>query len=237
MSNEIRSDIEGYRMTPKKLAGATLLWLAVFLTILAAGCNKERIVESTEYVHDIQYIESPPDTIIVRDTLFRSDSVIIYTRDTIRITDTLRITNTVYDTVRITTVVHDTVLKAQCTPSQQMAVDAMVSQADPLILEFLMQQVGENDGWVFHLSPSQMDISQVSSTVWDIYSLVDYWAADFSGYYQVEMLWRMTFNGGDASNPNNWTMTDAPASPRYRPGLNPAMKATSPKLLGPTIRE
>jgi len=234
-------------MTPKKPAGATLLWLAVFLTILAAGCNKERIVESTEYVHDIRYIESPPDTVIVRDTVFRSDSVVVHTKDTIRITDTLRITNTVHDTVRITSVVHDTVrvtsvvhdtvLKAQCSVSQQMAVDAMISQADPAILDFLMQQVGQNDGWVFHLSPSQMNITQVSSTVWDIGSMVDYWAADFSGYYQIEMLWRMTFSGGDASNPNNWTMTDAPASPQYKPGLNPVVKTAVPQALKPTSRQ
>lgn len=234
-------------MTLTKLAGATLLWTAVFLTVLAAGCNKERIVQSTEYVHDIQYIESPPDTVIVRDTVFHSDSVVVHTKDTIRITDTLRITNTVHDTVRITsivhdtvritTVVHDTVLKAQCNASPQMAVDAMISLSDPLILEFLMQQIGQNDGWVFHLSPSQIDITQASSTVWDIYSLVDYWAADFSGYYQIEMLWRMTFTGGDASNPNNWTIADVPASTRYKPGINPVEKAAAAQALKSTLRE
>ncbi|PWB75551.1 hypothetical protein C3F09_01945 [candidate division GN15 bacterium] len=234
-------------MTLTRFAGMILLWTAIILTLSAAGCNKERVVESTEYVHDIQYIQSPPDTIIVRDTVFHSDSVVVNTRDTIRITDTLRIVsvihdtirviNTVYDTVRVTSVVHDTVLKTQCTPSQQLAVDAMISQSDPLILDFLLQQVGENDGWVFHLSPSQMDITQVSSTVWDIYSLVDYWSSDFSGYYQIEMLWRLTYTGGDASNPNNWTMTDAPASPRYRPGINPSLKTIAPQPIKPSMKE
>jgi hypothetical protein len=134
-------------------------------------------------------------------------------------------------------VVHDTVYTAQCTASQQLAVDAMISQADPLILEFLLQEVGENDGWVFHLSPSQMDISQVSSTVWDIYSLVDYWAADFSGYYQIEMLWRLTFDGGDASNPNNWTLSDNAAAAPFKPGINPSMKIITAQPMKPTVRD
>lgn len=234
-------------MTLIRLAGTTILGIALFLTVLASGCNKERIVESTEYIHDIQYVESPPDTVMVHDTVYRSDSLIVNTRDTVRITDTLRITNTVHDTVRITSVVHDTVritsivhdtvLKAQCTASTQMAIDAMISQAEPLLSSFLMEQVGQNDGWVFHLSPSQMDISQASSTVWDIYSVVDYWAADWSGYYQVEMYWRMTFNGGDASNPANWTMGDPPASPKYQPGVNPTEKAVTGQSLKTSVRE
>lgn len=234
-------------MTAKTLIGSTLLCTVLFLTVLAAGCNKERIVESTEYIHDIQYIESPPDTVTVRDTVFRSDSVIVHTEDTMRITDTLRITNTIHDTVRVTTivhdtvqvtnVVHDTVLRAQCTASTQMAIDAMISQSDPLILAFLMQEVGENDGWVFHLSPSQMNITQVSSTVWDIYSAVDYWAADWSGYTQIEMYWRLTFTGGDASNPNNWTMTDPPAAPQYRPGITPTVKSATAQSLKGSLKE
>ena len=224
-------------MTPKTLIGTTLLCTVLFLTVLAAGCNKERIVESTEYIHDIQYIESPPDTVTVRDTVFRSDSVIVRTEDTIKITDTLRITNTIHDTVQVTNVVHDTVLRAECTASTQMAIDAMISQSDPLILDFLLQEVGENDGWVFHLSPSQMNITQVSSTVWDIYSVVDYWAADWSGYTQIEMYWRLTFTGGDASNPNNWTMTDPPAVPQYRPGINPTVKSAAAQSLKGSLKE
>lgn len=223
---------EDNTMKLKNLFYISLLWLGALLTVLPAGCSKEKIVESTEYIHDIEYVESPPDTIIVWDTVIRSDSVVVVSRDTIRIVDTLQlvdtvtIVNTIHDTVRITSVVHDTVLKAQCSPSTQLAIDAMISQADPLILEFLMQEVGQNDGWVFHLSPMHMDVTQVSSSVWDIYSVVDYWAADWSGYYQVEMLWRMTYTGGDASDPDNWTMGDPPASPKYRPGLNPADKTS-----------
>ena len=230
-----------------RLARTTILWTALFLTILAAGCNKEKIVESTEYVHDIQYVESPPDTVTIRDTIYRSDSVIVHSTDTVKITDTLRITNTihdtvritnvVHDTVRITSIVHDTVLKAQCTASTQLAIDAMISQAEPLLSDFLMEQVGQNDGWVFHLSPSQMDVSQASSTVWDIYSVVDYWAADWSGYYQVEMYWRMTFNGGDASNPSNWSMSDPPAAQKYQPGINPAAKVVTGQSLKSNLRE
>ena len=90
-------------MTLIRLTGTTILGIALFLTVLASGCNKERIVESTEYIHDIQYVESPPDTVMVHDTIYRSDSVIVNTRDTVRLTDTLRITNVVYDTIQITT--------------------------------------------------------------------------------------------------------------------------------------
>jgi hypothetical protein len=113
----------------------------------------------------------------------------------------------------------------------------MVSQSDPLILAFLMQEVGENDGWVFHLSPSQMEITQISSSVWDIHSVVDYWAADWSGYYQIEMYWRVSSTGGDASDPDNWTLTDPPSAQRFRPGINPTEKSAAAQSLKVSPKE
>ncbi len=97
------------------------LWPLLFLMILAlafVSCeNKERITE-TEYVHDIQYIESPPDTVLRIDTLFTADTLILIDTvftgggDTIVQYDTVLRVDTVYnssvDTVTVTQVIHDT---------------------------------------------------------------------------------------------------------------------------------
>lgn len=47
-----------------------LMFLAAVLAIY--GCDKERIVTDTEYIHEVEYIESPPDTvtITITDTVY-----------------------------------------------------------------------------------------------------------------------------------------------------------------------
>ncbi|UCG63155.1 MAG: hypothetical protein JSV52_07710, partial [Candidatus Zixiibacteriota bacterium] len=55
-----------------------LLSLIVCLMILSLpGCEKEKIVESTEYIHDIEYVELPADTVFRVDTVLIQDSITI----------------------------------------------------------------------------------------------------------------------------------------------------------------
>lgn len=215
-------------MTRRIIIGTVLLILAAFLWI--AGCDKERIVNSKEYIYETKYVELPPDTINHTDTVFSNDSVIIYRTDTIRVTDvdTIVRTNTVHDTVRITTVVHDTIrtvqtywdtlvvhdtiVRNQCAPNVTFAIAAMEAKTNPMVYEFIAGELGLNGGFIFYQTDSEMEVLQVSSTTWDIYSYVDYWAPDWSGYYPLEVYWRLTFSSGDPSNPNNWQMADPPTA-------------------------
>ena len=95
----------------------------IFIISTFYGCDKEKIVTTTETVHETEYVELPPDTIHVADTLYLSDSITINITDTIVIqttdtlnfntTDTLFLTNTdtltVYDTTHQTHFLIDTV--------------------------------------------------------------------------------------------------------------------------------
>jgi hypothetical protein len=85
------------------IVGALLSLILALLTL--TGCDREKIVESTEYVHDIEYIEVPPDTIWYIDTVFTGDSVTIYATDTVFRIDTLVQLVEVFDTVQV----HDTI--------------------------------------------------------------------------------------------------------------------------------
>lgn len=211
-----------------------ILLLCLGAIILSLGCDKQKIVESTEYVHDIEYITLPPDTIFYIDTVFNNDSVIVTRVDTVRIHDTVRTTVVVHDTVRTTTIVHDTVTitQNQCLPNTQFAVAAMEVQTDPLVYDFISSEFGTTGGWVYYLSIDQMEITPVSSRVYDIYAYVDYWAEDFSGYYPLEVYWRMTCNSGDPADAANWTMTDPPAAAaRHRPGINATTPAATAKVM------
>jgi hypothetical protein len=241
-----------------RLTIAAILVLFLSMAFLTAGCDKEKIVESKEYVHDIQYVNLPPDTIVRLDTIVKVDSVAIGSKDTVRLVDTLRINTVIHDTIRTTSVVHDTVrvnvyvhdtvitirnhydtvvvtdtvVKTQCTPNTSLAVAAMESQTDPLVLDFINQQIGQNQGWILYLTASQMDIKQVSSSVWDIYAYVDYYASDWSGDYPLEVYWRLTYLGGDPANPNNWKMSDPPAyTGSRRAGISTVSKSSSERLL------
>lgn len=219
----------------------TALAIALFAAVLFINsCDKERIVESTERV--TEYIQLPPDTVTVTvtvfdtDTVFQTDSIYMNSTDTVRIHDTIRTTVTVivhdtvvtvqhhYDTTIVldtvvqivnhydTTVVTDTILRTQCNPSAITAIGAMASKTDPMVIDFINQEFGFDDGWVLYLSPEMMDVTQVSTNVYDIYGYIDYWTPDWSGFYPFEMGWRLTYISGDPANPNSWQMVEPPST-------------------------
>ena len=231
----------------------TVLLLVLALLLLQAGCDKEKIVESTEYVRDIEYIELPGDTVYRVDTVrdSSSDSVTIYDTvtvtdtinqaDTVTLVDTIFETNYVYDTVTVidtvetiqyhydTTVVTDTVLTVRCDPNAFTAMAAMQYYSDPLVIQFINQEFGYSDGWIFYLSSFQLEVTQVSANVYDLYGYIDYWTPDWSGYYPLEYLWRMTFVGDDPGDPNDWQMAESPsAAPSQQPGLKLIPEAEQP---------
>ncbi len=224
-------------MTRTIILSVFLLSLTVF--IVSAGCDKERVVNSKEYIRETEYVELPPDTIFVIDTVFTSDSVVVRDTDTIRIHDTIRVTTVVHDTVvavhnnfdTVFVTVTDTVVRTQCLPNELSAIAAMQSQTDPMVFDFILAELGLNGGWVFYQTNSQMEVMPVTDNSWDIYSYVDYWAADWSGYYPLEIYWRLTYTSGDPSNPNNWQMSDPPtAVSGHRPGID---TITRPAIVKP----
>lgn len=222
------------------------------ILILSIGCNKERIVESTEYVYDTKYVESPPDTVFSIDTVFQSDSVIIHDGDTVYridtviqvnqihdtvlttivVHDTIRTTVVVYDTVEtiryhydtvtVTVTVTDTVTKTSYAPSGPTAIVAMQYYTDEILYEYMYDNYDLEDGWIFYLSSYQLYISQASTNVYDIYAYVEYWSSDWYDYYAFEIYWRLTYKSGDPSNPSNWTMSEPPSAVS---GHQPGIKA------------
>ncbi len=210
-------------MTRIFIVGTLLLAILVFFAV--TGCDKERIVESTEYIHDVKYVELPPDTVLKIDTVFSSDSVIIYTTDTLFLYDTVMQVSYIYDTVyshdTIVTVITDTVQMTQCTPNEYLALAALQYYSDPLVLDLIYQEFGLTNGWIFYLSAFQLNVTQQSSDIYDIYGYIDYWTSDWSAYYALEFYWRLTHTGGDPAHPGNWQMTDPPtAAPGLMPGVN-----------------
>jgi hypothetical protein len=194
------------------IAGIVLSVIVAFL--IMGGCEKEKIVESTEYVHDIEYVQLPPDTVVKIDTVFISDSVTVHTTDTLFLYDT--VVQHDYDTTFVT----DTVLVSQCDPNEYLAVAALHYYSDPLVLDYIDQQFGYNDGWIFYLSSFQLDLTRQSSDVYDIYGYIDYWTPDWSGFYPLEFYWRLTYTDGDPADPRNWELNEPPtAAPGYQPGL------------------
>jgi len=214
-------------MTRKLLAPLTVTIL--LLVLLSAGCDKEKIVESTEYIHDVEYIQLPPDTVIHFDTVVVNDSVTVHDVDTVIIRDTVVQVNHVHDTVVVnhtvtvhdtvvtvqhhydTTVVIDTVVTQQCTPNQNLAYTALENYSDALVIDFINQEFGYTDGWVFYLSAYQCEVTRRSASVYDIYGYIDYWTPDWSGYYPLEFYWRMTYTSGDPADPDNWQISEPPA--------------------------
>jgi len=209
----------------REIALFTIIMLSLLLG--AGGCEKEKIVESTEYIHDIEYVEMDPDTIFVVDTVFNSDSVTVHTTDTVYYTNIVHDTVTVHDTVFTvqnhydTTVIVDTVLTVQCDPNEYLAIAALHYYTDPLVLDFIYQEFGYTDGWIFYLSSFQLDLTKQSSDIYDIYGYIEYWAPDWSGYYPLEFYYRMTYSGGDPSDVASWVISEPPtASPgAYTPGI------------------
>ncbi len=214
---------------PRRLVTGIILLFAA-IAFVVASCDKERIVESTERTHDTEYVQLPPDTVLLTDTIYINDSVMVNHTDTVTVTvhttDTLYQTNYVYDTVVTvqnhydTTVVVDTVQTLQCNPNELLAVQAMEYHSDPQVIDFINQQFGYNDGWVFYLSTFQLDLTAQSSTVYDMYGYIDYWVPDWSAYYPLEFYWRMTFTGGDPADPDNWQIAEPPAAVSgHQPGV------------------
>jgi len=227
---------------------ALFLLIALSLLISAGGCDKERIVESTEYVHDIEYIQLPPDTVFMVDTVSYIDSVMAHITDTVTIIDTVVQVNHLYDTTLIydtvvtvenhydtvvvydtvvsvenhydTTAIVDTVLIVRCEPNEYLAIAALHYYSDQLVLDYIYQGLGYDDGWIFYLSSFQLDLTAQSSDTYDIYGYIDYWAPDWSGYYPLEFYWRMIYTGGDPANVNNWDIEEPPnAAGDHFPGI------------------
>ncbi len=201
-------------MTRMFIYGAMLLLVAALLG--AAGCDKQKIVES--YIHDTQYVEQPPDTVFMVDTVFTNDSVLINHTDTVLVHDTVVQVSYIHDTVTVT--VTDTVMTAQCTPNEHLAFAALQYYCDPLVIDLVNSEFGLTDGWIFYLSAFQIELTQQSANIYDIYGYIDYWTTDWSGYYPIEYFWRMTYTGGDPADPENWQLDDPPASaPDHSPGV------------------
>jgi hypothetical protein len=180
------------------------LLIALTLTFLLAlalfsGCTKEKILQS-EYIQEVEVITLPPDTIYVRDT-----------------TVTIQIQ---YDTVYVT----DTVGGSGTglgSPNKFLAVTALQFHNDPLVIDFINQEFGYTDGWIFYLSTYQLQLIKQSDQVYDIGGYIDYWAPDWSGYYPLEFVWRMTHTGGDPADPLTWTISEPPAAVGEK---NPGMR-------------
>jgi len=97
--------------------GALLIAVAAILAV--AGCDKEKVVQSTEYVRE--YVQLPPDTVLQIDTVTVSESDTVYAVDTVvqthYVVDTVQVHDTVttveqhFDTVTVidTTFIVDTV--------------------------------------------------------------------------------------------------------------------------------
>ncbi len=221
-----------------------LLTLATAVILVAAFLSCERIekVTETEYVHDIKYIENPPDTIFKLDTLYRADTVIIrdtvegggidtviitnIIRDTVRIHDTVTITNIIHDTITVTRTIHDTVTvidtveTESCPPYAHFAFVALQYHADAEVIAFINSEFGYEDGWVYYLSIMMSEMSNPSTGVYDFYGYIDYWAPDWSGYYPIEYYFRVSYLGGDVSDPDNWQLSEPPSNAKNQPGLH-----------------
>lgn len=203
---------------------------ALLLIAVLAGCDKERIVESTEYIETTEYVQLPPDTVTIVDTVFSSDSVNVHTTDTITVThtdtvyqtnyvhDTVFNTQYVYDTITTTQYVYDTVVQTSFAPNEFTAFGALQYYTDPMVFEFINSEFGLSDGYIFYISAFQMETTKQSSNVYDIYGYIDYWTTDWSGYYALEFYWRMTYLGGDPANPNNWQIAEPPSGASNQTG-------------------
>jgi len=200
---------------------ATTVFLLLMISI--AGCDKEKIVESTEYIHDIEYVESPPDTVFHVDTTYISDSIVVHVTDTVRLTDTVVTTQNHYDTIFVT----DTVFQTQYQASASAAVEAMQHYTDPFVLEYVNQMYGLGEGWIFYLASSQMDITHPSANIYDIYGYLEFYSADWSAYYPFEFYWRLTYTDGDPSVAGNWQMSEPPAKVSgHQTGIAPSSRNT-----------
>ncbi len=216
------------------------LSLILALLVVVAGCDKERIVESTEYIEQIEYVTLPPDTVFRTDTVRQADTVVTYDSTTVRVTDTViqidyvhdtvvqvdyhHDTVTVYDTVHTvqyetdttymyffdTTYLVDTVTVNESSDNEHVAIGALQYYSNGLVIEFINAEFGLTDGWIFYLSTMQSDIQQVSTGVYDIYGFIDYWTPDWESYYPLEYYWRISYIGGDPAEADSWQISEPP---------------------------
>lgn len=187
---------------------APIVILVLLTFLLLAGCEKETIITTTETIREIEYVAVPGDTVLItvpRDAQ-GTDTVIIY--------------DTTFQTIRDTVFVTDTVDYMSCVPGEQFAFAALQYYSDPLVITLVNQEFGLTGGWIYYLSQFQSDLSFVSAGTYDIYGYIDYWMTDWSGYYQLEYLWRLTYTSGDPSDPTNWQMS----APYVVSGREPGMR-------------
>lgn len=232
----------------KFILGIAILTILIFLA-LTLGCDKEKTITSTEYIHEIEYIEKPGDTVFVFDTLLTVDTLIQYDTthtgggtdtiivmdtvynnstdtvtiteniyDTVSIIDTVNITNNIYDTVTVTVNHYDTTTISQCDPFVQFAFAALQYYGNAEIMTFVNGEFGYNNGWIYYLAITQSDLQSPSYGVYEIYGYSNYWTVDFSGYYPLEYFWRLSYLGGDPSDPDNWELSDPPAKSSSKTG-------------------
>lgn len=180
----------------KRLLIALATCAALAAVLGNSGCSKERIVESTEYIKEVEYVQLPGDTVLE----------IRFVYDTVSVTDTVWAS--------------DTVMTSQSVPNQFLAITALQYYNDPLVIQFAQQNFGLNDGWIFYLSDFQLSATAQSANVYDLYGYIDFWAPDWSGFYPLEFLWRLTYQSGDAGLPGNWVMSEPPSPVAgYEPGI------------------
>lgn len=229
-----------------KILTITTLSITALVLMVLSGCEREKIVENTEIVRDIEYVKLPPDTIRMIDTVTIGDSVMIIETDTVWQFDTVVVTNDVHDTVMIhdttivydtvttiqhhydTTVMVDTVLVSQCEPNEYLAMSALEYYSNPQVFDYIYQEFGFEGGWAFYLSDFQVDLTIQSDDVYDIYGMIDYWTPDWSSYCPFEYFWRMTYLGGDPADPRNWQMTEPPTPVAgHQPGIRVNRESTA----------
>lgn len=204
----------------------TLIALALVVLAVAAGCDKEKIVESVEYVHETQYVEVPPDTITIveTDTVYSNTSV----TDTLYVTDTVYQVNQETDTViqyeYDTTVVYeydtiinlvyevDTVTITENSPDANNGLAALEYYVDQAVIDAVYSEYGYDDGWIFYLSTWQSSVVQNTTNSWDIYGYLDYWTPEWDGYLAFEYYYRVTYTGGDIGAPASWQVSEPPSA-------------------------
>ena len=213
--------LEGYRYKPFNLpesAVKRIAYIGTALTLLASvyACEKERIVESTEYIERIEYVQLPGDTVYQTDTIFNGDTIALTIYDTVVIHDTVVTTQYVYDTV----IIVDTVQTVQFNPNKHLAMAAMQFYTDQLVFELIKLQFRINGGWVLYISNFQAGITELSPSSYVLTGDIDYWTPAWDLYYPLEFSWKLTHTGGDPANPLNWRMDEPGATGApYRPGL------------------
>jgi hypothetical protein len=207
------------------LLGSVLVTFSLLL--IASGCNKEKIVENTEYVHDTEYVQLPPDTVTLYDTIRIIDTTtssdvdtIIVIDTVIKVTtvhDTVVVNHVIYDTVRttvhdtVTTIHHDTVTvtsyragKGTAFVALQAYLDANYFSGDYVEYLSLASMAAYNSA-----NSTTFGVTASGTNSWDVYGML-YSNAEET-YYEFEML--VTYNGsGNPDNLSSWTVDESVGS-------------------------